>query len=169
MTKTEKELITKLHNGQLTIEQFNQQYPADLKGSKDYVINEIRSAIDKGNVDELELAISLIWIAGLNRQFVDILNELLINPNHRSHQLVTKAIQELKSPSSVPFIRQMLRSNFEYLAYTGSDSDAIAKWFSWALYSIGTSDAIELMNEYSNSGDEGVKKEMTYRLSKLRI
>ncbi|NOS91207.1 MAG: hypothetical protein HOP30_04755 [Cyclobacteriaceae bacterium] len=169
MTNAERELVTKVNSGQLTIEQFNQQFPADIKKSKDYVINEIRSAIDNGNVDDLELAISLIWIAGVDKQCVDILNELLINPNHRSHQLVTKTIQELKSPSSVPFIRQMLQSNFEYLAYTGSDSDAIAKWFSWALYSIGTSDAIELMNEYSNSSDEGVRKEMAYRLSKVRM
>jgi hypothetical protein len=169
MTNTKRELVTKVNGGQLTTEKINQDFAMDISKSKDYVIKEIRNAIDNGNVEELELAISLIWVSGVDMQFVDILNELLINPNHRSHQLVTKTIQELKSPSSVPFIRQVLQSNFEYLAYTGSDSDAIAKWFSWALYSIGTIDALDLMREYSNSSDEGVREEMTYRLSKVRI
>lgn len=168
MTDTERELVTKVNSGQLTTEQFHQQFPVDIRKSKDYVIREIRIAIDNENIDELELAISLIWLAGTDKQFVDILNELLIYPNHRSHQFVTKTIQEIKSPSSVPFIRQVLQNNFQFLAYTCSDSDAIAKWFSWALYSIGTTDAIELMREYSNSSDEGIRKEMIYRLNKVR-
>jgi hypothetical protein len=114
------------------------------------------------------IAVSLIRLSGPDKQFINILNELLINPNHRSHQFITKTIQEIKSPSSIPFIRHALKSNFDYLNYTGSDSAAIAKWFSWALYSIGTMDAIELMKEYSNSSDDGIKKEMTYRLSKVK-
>ena len=71
------------------------------------------------------------------------------------------------SPKTVPFVSKVLESNFDFLEYTYSDSDAIAKWFSWLLYSIGTAEAIDLMKEYSNSNEEGIKNEMLYRLKKI--
>jgi hypothetical protein len=168
MTDIERKLLLEMGGGEITRHQFYKEFPVDIRNSKDYVINEIRSAIDKENVEELELAISMIWLSENVGQFVDILNELLINPNHLSHQLITKTIQESKNPSSIPYIKRVLQSNFDYLAYTGSDSDAIAKWFSWALHSIGTKEAIDVMKEYAKSEDEGIRNEMIYRLSKMR-
>ena len=98
-----------------------------------------------------------------------ILNDPVINPNHRSHQVISKNLQDIApSPTTVPFVRKALETNFDYLEYTGSDSDAIAKWFSWLLYSIGTDEAINLMKEYSNSPHEGIANEMRYRLNKVR-
>jgi HEAT repeat protein len=98
---------------------------------------------------------------------VALLNELLITPGHTQHQLIAKILQDVKSPSTVPFVRKALESNFDYLEYTCSDSEAIAKWFSWLLLSIGTEDAVNLIKEYTQSTDEGIRKEMIYRLSKM--
>jgi len=168
MTDKERELIFEVRTRHLTLVEFYRQFPVDIRKSKEYVVAEIKNAIEKKDIEELELAISLIWLSEPDKQFTDILNELLINRNHRSHQFVTKTIQDIKSPSSVPFIRQVLQSNFDFLEYTCSESDAIAKWFSWALYSIGTEEALEVMREYSKSEDEGIRKEMIYRLGKLK-
>jgi len=168
MTDKERKLLFEVNSGQIKTDEFHKQFPVDIRDSKDYVIEEIRRAVDNGGIEELELAISLIWLSGADKRFVDILNELLINPNHRSHQFVTKTIQEIKSPTSVPFIRKVLQTNFDYLEYTCSDSDAIAKWFSWALHDIGTKEAIDLIREYSMSDNDGIKKEMTYRLSTVK-
>jgi len=44
----------------------------------------------------------------------------------------------------------------------------IAKWFSWALFSIGTKEATEVIKEFSNSKDEGIRNEMIYRLNKIK-
>ena len=101
-------------------------------------------------------------------QFIDELNILLLDPNHRKHQIITKKIQDLGNPKSIPFIREALKSNFDYLEYTGSDSDAIAKWFSWALFAIGTKEAIAIIKEYTKSDDEGIRNEMVYRLNKVK-
>jgi HEAT repeat protein len=167
MTDQEKILLFEVNSGQLTTDEFYRKFPADIRKAKDYVVREIQDSIKQGDTEELDIAISLIWLSGTDELFIDILNQLLINPNHRSHQFVTRTIQELQSPTSVPFIKQVLESNFSYLTYTCSDSDAIAKWFSWALYEIGTKDAIKLMKEYSKSPDEGIRKEMIYRLKKV--
>ena len=135
---------------------------------KEAIKEEIRQSIESQDVNRIEQAINLIWLKEDDGEFIDELNTLLLEPNHRSHQEITKTIQDLKNPKSVPFIKEVLESKFEYLEYTCSCSDAIAKWFSWALYSIGTNDAIDLIEEYTNSKDDGIRNEMIYRLNKVK-
>ncbi len=105
--------------------------------------------------------------SGENTKNIDILNELLLVPFHHHHQAITKLLQDIKNPSSIPFIKKVLESNFDYLEYTCSESDAIAKWFSWALYCIGTVEAVEVMKDFANSEDQGIRQEMQYRLDKV--
>lgn len=99
---------------------------------------------------------------------IDLLNELLVNTDHNQHQMVARTLQRIKSPSTIPFIKRALDSNFDYLEYTCSDHEVIAKWFSWILSSINTKEAISLMEEYSKSANEGIRNEMTYRLRKFK-
>ena len=103
----------------------------------------------------------------INDSTIELLNELLVAKGHRQHQLIAKILQDVKSPSTIPFVRRALESNFDYLEYTCSDSDAIAKWFSWLLFSIGTEDAIDLIRVYTQSTDDGIREEMIYRLNKI--
>ncbi len=97
-----------------------------------------------------------------------ILNLLVNQANHRFHQSVVFSIQQFKSPSSVPFLRQALENGFGIYKYTCSDDDAITKWFSHALYSIGTAEAIQVIKDFSTSENEMIAKEMKYRLSKIK-
>jgi hypothetical protein len=128
-------------------------------------ISAIKKAIKTNS--GLDEAIDLIYQTGNDAQFTDILNTLLINPNHHRHQFVTKCIQTNKSPSSVPYIQQVLEKGFDDFAYTCSESGVVAKWFSWALFAIGTKEAIDLIRKYAQSDDVGIREEMVYRLSKL--
>lgn len=168
MTEIERKILEDFNKGKISRDDFLNRFPIDLKKDKEYVIAEIRKAIDSKDTNELNLSIDLIWFSGDFERYTDILNELLINPNHTQHQIITKTIQDdIKSPKSIPYIRKALESNFDYLEYTCSVSDAIAKWFSWALASIGTKEAIDLIKEYSNSSDEGIRNEMIYRLKRI--
>lgn len=129
---------------------------------------KIRKAIQDKNQEELDSAIDDILDKTDCSNYVDILNELLLVPFHYKHQYIARAIQDLKTPSSVPYIRKILESEFKGIPYNGSDSYGMAKWFSWALYEIGTKEAIDLMKEFANSTDEGIRYEMNYRLNKLK-
>lgn len=134
---------------------------------KDYILGEMASAIGERDWDAWN---TLLWMArAIEDQAVkaDVLNALLVMPGHELHQAVTFEIQQLKSPTSVPCIRSVLEGGFGFLAYTWSEDEVIAKWFSHALAEIGTPEAIELIREYSVSGNAGVAKEMTYRLRRL--
>lgn len=167
MTDKDKQLLAELEYGIITTDIFLKKFSVNITNETSFVRTEITNAIETKDPSEIQIKLALIWLSGNITKYVDILNGLLINPNHRNHQLIAKKLQDYApSPTTVPFVRKALESNFEYLAYTCSDSGTIAKWFSWLLYSIGTTEAIELMKEYSNSSDEGIRKEMLYRLKK---
>lgn len=134
---------------------------------KTYIFREMATAI----IDrDREAWNTLLTMAGGIEDtvvYADVLNGLLAMPGHELHQEVTMRIQRLKSPSSIPYIRSILQGGFDFLAYTCSDDEVIAKWFSHALAKIGTPKAIEVIKEFSAAENPGIAKEMSYRLSKL--
>lgn len=168
MTDADKKLLIEWDEGTLSTTLLLSRFSVDLKSNPDYIRQEINAAMESANADELQLTIGLIWLSGNTASFTDLLNQLLIHPNHRSHQRVAKALQNMPDPATIPFVRKVLESNFDYLSYTYSDNAVIAKWFSWLLHSIGTAEAIDLIKEYSHSADEGISKEMQYRLAQPR-
>lgn len=153
----------------ITKEVFLENFSIDLKTNPDFVRREVVAAIETANSEEIEVTILLIWVSDDISTYVDLLNELLINPNHRRHQLIAKTLQDhAPHPSTVPFVRKALESDFDYLQYTCSEPRVIAKWFSWLLYSIGNKEAIWLMKEFSSSNNRAIAKEMSYRLRNIQ-
>jgi hypothetical protein len=124
-------------------------------------------AFVRDDIGETDKAIWALLSRPETENFTDILNELLISPRHRCHQAVAKTLQDIASPSTIPFVRKALDCKFDYLAYTCSEDVVIAKWFSWLLFSIGTNEAIAMIEEYSHSENQGISKEMRYRLKRL--
>lgn len=169
MTETDRQLLKDLAHVKITYDQFLNYFSVDIKKDSEFVRKEMKTAIETDDPNEIGMTLPLIWLSGNIPKYIDILNELLINPHHRKHQEIAKHLQDYPSPATVPFVRKVLESKFDFLEYTCSDSDAIAKWFSWLLYSIGTTEAIDLMKEYSNSSDDGIREEMLYRLKKIQV
>jgi hypothetical protein len=162
MSIKEKRLLSQLINGKITLDVFQEKSGIDLRKDKKYVIDALRNA----KTTQLDATIDLMYLSGIDEEFVDVLNELLLNPHHHRHQFVVRCIQNIKHTSSVPFLKKALAMGFDSLAYTGSESATIAKWFSWALAAIGTQEAKDVLTEFAKSTDEGIQKEMRYRLEK---
>lgn len=140
----------------------------ELCAERDYLIVDLKEMYDGEKIPcSITQAINKLEKCTTIDDFADILNQLLINPNHESHQYVTMLIQRLRKTSSIPYIKQVLESEFKYLDYTCSESEVIAKWFSHALAAIGTDEAINLIKEYTTSSNKGISNEMQYRLKKI--
>lgn len=168
MTDKQKQALSDYYARRISIDTLVDIFPVDPRKDESYIAGEVRNAIQKDDPDEIDQSIYLMWLSDNVIAFTDLLNELLINPNHTQHQYVAKVLQDdVKSPSSIPFIEQALATHFDYLAYTCSESGVIAKWFSWLLYEIGTPEAIAVMQRYAEDPDEGISKEMKYRLAKV--
>ena len=168
MTDKERHLLSEYYAGRITRDSLFDIFPVDLRRDDAYITSEVLNAIQTADPQEINRSVRLILLSGNSIIYTDLLNELLINPNHTEHQVIAKVLQDdIKSPSSIPFIEKALATHFDYLAYTFSDSGVIAKWFSHLLFEIGTSEAIAVMRHYAEDPDEGIRREMTYRLDKV--
>lgn len=123
-------------------------------------IKAVQAQQDSFALDE---AIELIWSATDLTPYTDILNELLVDPNHHRHQEIARALQALRNPTSVSFADRALATHFDYLSYTCSESGVIAKWFSHLLFDIGTVEAFSIIEKYAEDSDDGIRNEMQYR------
>jgi hypothetical protein len=167
MLEVDKKLLIDFKDGVISAEACLNSFSIDLKSDFVFTKTAIYNNILYQQSSELNLLIQLIWLAENDVYFTDLLNELLINPHHVSHQQIAKALQNIANPSTIPYIRKVLETGFDYLDYTCSNSDVITKWFSWILFKIGTSDAIKIIKEFTHSPNEGIAKEMLYRLKKI--
>ncbi len=167
MTAQEIAILSKYSNQEIHFEDLRPEIIFDRLQDVGYVSAFIENALQSNDENLAEASCAIYFYFNDKVKLEKHLNQLIINPNHKSHQRLVKHLQDdLKYPSSVPYIRKALESNFDYLQYTCSDDDAIAKWFSHALHSIGTKEAIDLMKEYANSANQKIKDEMRYRLLK---
>lgn len=130
-------------------------------------LNKIVNAIDSNDEELAESLIIDVYSINDKNLKLGILNELLITPGHWQHQEITREIQDIANPKSIPYIKKILETNFNFLEYTCSEPEVIAKWFSWALFSIGTQEAIEIIIEFTDSVNEGISSEMKYRLQQI--
>lgn len=167
MTEEQKSLLLQCLSGEIYEEDFLEQFPLDLERGGEKVISEVITAMKAGIAEDLDLAIELLFFYEDLSAFLDLLNDLLIFPGHHFHQNICFKLQKLKNPLSIPFIRKALASNFDYLQYTCSEDAVIAKWFSHALWNIGTPDSIAMIEEFSESENEGIREEMRYRLKRI--
>lgn len=146
---------------------FEQKFGIDLYQDTSFLDAAIDHAIVTADKHKLHLLINILWIVNPPRLAIDTLHKLLLYPHHNYHQAITKQIQHLADPSSVPYIDEILSRGFGDFTYTCSEDAAIAKWFSWALFSIGTKEAIACLEKYAKSSSKEMATEMEYRLSKL--
>lgn len=168
MTEREKKLLADREERRTGETEFYELFPLEQYTEINYITNEIDKAItEKDSVAIDLLTYLLLYHLPSGIEYTNLLNKLLITRYHHKHQEVARRLQELKNPSSIPYVRRALASGFDYLTYTCSETGAIAKWFSWILAEISTQEAIEVLEEYSHSSDEGIKNEMLYRLKRI--
>lgn len=146
--------------------------PSDWEGVdatkvRDFVLAEMTAAGSVGDWETQQVLADLAYAIADPVVRAETLGKLLVMPNHQHHQEIAWEIQQGRYVSCLPYIRHMLESRFEILEYTCSEHDAITKWFSHALASIGTPEAIRMIEEFSNSEDPEIAAGMKYRLSRL--
>ena len=133
-------------------------------------IEELRAVMNRAlsvSEEEADAAVERVLATEPTADVTPLLNELLVAPGHTSHQLVARALQEVRSPSTIPFVKRAIDGGFGYLDYTCSEPEVLAKWFSWILASIGTPESIDLIRSYSASKEAWLREEMCYRLKRV--
>src|ERR1700744_3037570 len=107
MNDNQKHGMAEYYAGRISKDALTRMFPVDLRQNYTYIRTEVRNAIQTADCDEINRSIHLMWLSDNITAFTDLLNELLVNPNHTQHQYITKALQDgIKSPTSIAFIEK---------------------------------------------------------------
>lgn len=167
MTSDQHSFLLELEDDSFSKAEVFARLGVNLDQDTTFLCDELRAAISGKEGETIDLLLNLFWHIDSPNPYLPLLNELISLPGHNSHQFVVRLVQKIGHPDSLPFIRKALESDFAYLEYTASEHGVIAKWFSWALFAIGTSEAIEMIREFAQSPDSEIREEMQYRLKKV--
>jgi len=131
------------------------------------LLNYLCSAIEAGDKGRVYLALE-VALQSEGAETAACLCEMLLVREHDRHQELVRQLQLMAEASAVPYLVEALNSNLDHMVeYNGSGSGVVAKWFSHALFDIGTPEAIEALKALSAHSDTEVRDEMAYRLTRL--
>lgn len=135
---------------------------------KQYIISETEAAIPKRDWERWCALLQMSYFIEDEQIQAETLGNLLLMPGHDRHQEITRDMQDLGHPASIPYIGKMLETQYAFLTYTCSEDQVITKWFSHALADIGTPEAIAMMCKFALSPNRGIARGMRYRLQRIR-
>ena len=156
----------KLWTGEIKPETLAKEFSINLIENPDYVFKLIDQARDKRDAEAMEY-ISGLFVFFKKEELLDVSNILITEDWHKEHEDIIGTLQACKDPSSIKPIVTSVNNNYQHLR-DACDIGSFAKKCSWALYSIGTEEAFNAIEELSKSKDEEVKEQMIYRLKRIR-
>ena len=155
-------------NHRKKVESFWEKADLDDEHKVQYLLDSLSKAIEENDEDEIEVLVDAAYEIEPEALQIEALNELLLIDGHEKHQEITRKMQLFRAQSSVKYIEKALELGFDRLAYTCSEDEVIAKWFSHALADIGTAKAITIIEKYASDTNKGISSEMQYRLNKVK-
>ena len=167
MTDELKNNIIDFQLGRLSKEDFMSVLPFDTKNRT----VELRTLIDgiiKSKISEdVQLGLTLLWLLEENNEFTDVLHKLILEPWHGRYEDIIHDLQKRKDSTSIPIIKIAIQQKYDSLESSGTGTGQFISQCGYALYSIGTEDAVNCITELSISDDEIIRNEMLYQLKRL--
>jgi len=162
-----KHLIDKFVKREISKEEFVEGLPSNLKNNSNEFRNFLLEIIKSKNPEDLQNALTIMWLLRKEKEQNDILNELIIQNWHTRHEDIIHELQKQKNPKSIPYIKEAMQSKYDYLVSFGTGIRQFISQCGHALSSIGTKEAIKVIEDLSKSNDPIMRDEMLYRLSKI--
>ena len=125
MNVYDKKLLDGFFDGKFSKNKIIKEFDFEGFAPDVFIQKEIESASKKENADELEDAITLIFIP------IAKLNSLLLEHWHYKHEDIASLLQDAKSESSVDYLYKAVKEKYDYLLF--DDSYALAVKCIWGL------------------------------------
>ncbi len=167
MTEELRQNIIDFQLGKLPRETLLSKLPKDNEAKSKEIRKIFENIIDSNNSDDVELGLSLLWLVEENNEFTDLIHRLIIEPWHTRYEDLIHDLQSRKENSSVPIIKKAIQQKFDFLESYETGTGQFISQCGYALFSIGTNDAIRTITELSNSDNVMIKREMSYQLKRL--
>ncbi|MFP1727026.1 hypothetical protein [Lonsdalea quercina] len=165
MNPYNQELLSQFYSQGLSKKEFIKRFDLEYHTPISLISEEIENACQKEDADELEDAITLIFIFNEKKIPVEKLNRLLLEHWHYKHEDVASLLQDIKSESSVDYLFKATQENYKYLS--SDDSHALAIKCIWALGEINNDSARLKLGKLCQSDIDIIKSNAEYQLNRL--
>ena len=164
INEKERALIIELLRNEITQQDFEKLYPVPI--TKTYILACLHAAIELKDDDKLWPAMVLAHDQA-DSDFLPLLEGLLVQKWHTSHEDIAFILQRLKSPTSV---QALFRTATMHLAYLEQDEFlALARKCLWALGSINNNEAQEVIKNLATSDNEVIREHAQEQIKRLKL
>jgi len=164
MTPKQKRLIHDLSNSRISRTEFLRSFPFAGDGSK-LSLALLEEAIDRRDVETVELALGLGFVFGFSSEHKAILRGLVEADWHRSHEDAVFALDDLRDPDAVDILYKATHTVPDYLSF--DDNRALAVKAIWALGNIGSAAAKEKLEIIARSNNVILRDAALHQLERF--
>ena len=165
MNMYDRKLLNGFFKGKFSKNQVVEKFDLDGLTPDVFISKEIESASNKENADELEDAITLIFIFDEKNIPIAKLNSLLLEHWHYRHEDIASLLQDAKSESSVDYLYKSIKQKYNYLMF--DDSCALAVKCIWGLGDINNEASILKLLKLCKSDINVIRDNASAQLDKL--
>ena len=141
---------------------FKGEFPFALS-EMDYGIKLLEDALLEKNEEDIDYAFYIApFFRSFNENDIPLLIEVLECNCHTSHEDIIREFEKMKSSQTIEILFKTATRQFDY--FIRDEEYPLARPCIWALWKIGTEDAISRIKLLSEFGDEQVK---AYAISQL--
>ncbi|MCP4135545.1 MAG: hypothetical protein GY754_31540 [bacterium] len=159
-------LTQKYTNREISFSQLKEEMRNDIK-NKQELESLFEVIISNKDSKCLEIALYLLWDLEEEQEFIYILHRLLLEKWHTRYEEIIHDLQNKANPISILYIKTAMQEKYEYLESYGTGTRQFINQCGHALWSIGTTESIDVIRELSNSNDPILKDEMLYRIDQI--
>ncbi len=167
MTEELRQNIIDFGLGKLSKDYLICKFPSNTEAKHKELREIIEGIIDSKNSEDVEHVMILLWQLEDGNEYIDLIHKLILEPWHSKYEDLIHDLQRRKENSSVIIIEKAIQQKYDYLESYETGTGQFISQCGYALFSIGTEDAIRTISYLSNSDNEIVKREMVYQLKRL--
>jgi len=127
-------------------------------------LTKLKKAFFEKNSEAIEQLIDDIDFSENVSDYTEILCQLLVADWHIKHEDIAFILEDIRDPLAVDYLYIAAQKNLEYLSY--DDSRQLAKKCIWALWKIGTEEAIAKIEQLATFEDNIVRGYAVNQLNK---
>ena len=159
ISNVEIKLINKLIVDEISVNEFYQSYPIDLKYNENYFYDKIYQSIENKNQDTLEICLNVSCIIDEDEsKLAEISSQILdLNWITKIH-LYEEALDYLPTTKDyLKFFKKVLESNYlQVQDFESNDTFMVPIWSKalWKIYQANTSESKDIISMYRTSSYE---------------
>lgn len=167
MNDTIRNIISQYRRKEFNKEEFLEKIQPEIGNTKEDFKNQFEKIILAKNVDDLKYGLIILYAIEESNEMIHLIHRLILEPWHGEYEEIAHDLQKRAQPESIPFLKEAMQKKYKYLESYGTGTRQFINQCGHALWSIGTKEAIEVIQELSKSNDPVVKDEMMYRINRI--